>query len=360
MDNSIDEKLISLKNNLDPMLLAVNSNYKKVKTKNGFERMWLPLLMFYPMKQLVSLVTFGKYGMKVSKVQGITASIIAAAPFLSGFITSLEKIVADLSYFQIGISAFVVWYLFTVLYTFLQMPNWKNEELFHIDAYRLFRPNEYKLIEPFLGTNFSIESINNYLIRNSSERAILEIKEQGREEVSQLIDQLEDLDSALTDCEQRLIFTNEIIFNLIENLALITDDNITCEHLYLIRSPFVIYSVTNGQFLLEHKEYPRHTFPTSFNITEGLHTQEPFVECYQSNKLVHKGSNSYSFKTTLDENICWIITYFPTEEDAFALHGIFENEIVDEGNTLNSITFINMLNSHFKILHKKNYVNKKL
>ena len=62
---SIDENLVKLKKSLDPMLVATNENYKKVKTKNGFEKMWMPLFFFYPFKQLVSLVTLGKLGMKV-------------------------------------------------------------------------------------------------------------------------------------------------------------------------------------------------------------------------------------------------------------------------------------------------------
>ena len=51
---SIDENLVKLKKSLDPLLEATNENYRKVKTKNGFEKVWRPLFVFYHFKQLVS------------------------------------------------------------------------------------------------------------------------------------------------------------------------------------------------------------------------------------------------------------------------------------------------------------------
>ena len=268
MNISIDENLVKLKKSLDPMLVATNENYRKVKTKNGFEKMWMPLFVFYPFKQLVSLVTFGKLGMKVSKTQGLTGIVAIVAgtlPAITGWLDWWKDFLNQFSMWQIGFSALGLWYIITVIYTFLQMPNWRNKELFHIDAYRLFRPNEYEIVEPFLGTNFTIESIKDFMLRNSNERAIIEIKELSEAEVSALEDDLEQADKLIYTYEQNLIFLNDILIKLNENIQYIADGSLNPQHLYIINSNFCVYEVKDDQFKLITKEFPRQDFEDLFD-----------------------------------------------------------------------------------------------
>ncbi|WP_430476947.1 hypothetical protein [Bacillus cereus] len=362
MNNTIDEKLIALKGRLDPMLEAVNSNFKKVKTKNGFERMWLPLFIFFPASQLLSLITLGKYGIKVSKMQGITTAIIGIVPIASAYIEATEKYIKGYSVFQIVLFILLVWYAFTLIFTFLQMPNWKNENLFHIDAYRIFRPNEYKIVEPFLGTNFSIESINNFMLRNSNERAIREIKELSEAEVAQLSQELDDAEESLYDYEQNLIFLNKILIRLNDNITYIANEELDFEHLYIIDAPYCIYEVQYGEFHLISKEYPRTKFPQRFDIKKGECLDEPFAKCYFSKDDIttHEDDNSISYKIYLEDesDIIWIITFYPKLEDEHSLQALLEDSILKENELLQTANLRNLLESHCKIIYQNMKVKK--
>lgn len=357
LDNSIDEKLEVLKKTFDPLLRATDANYKKVKAKNGFEKMWLPLFIFYPFKQLVSLVSFGKYGMKVTKLQGITTGIIAAAPFLSNFITSIERTVAQLSTFQLGMMAFGAWYIFTVIYTFLQMPNWKNKDLFHIDAYRIFRPNEYALVEQLLGTNFSIESIITYLSRYGGNQSIIDLlKEESTKALENKDKKILERDKRLYMYEEHIVFLNELLVKLNENISFIANDSLSFDHLYLIKSPYCLYRVVDGDFELKQKEFPRVQFTKNFSINNHLFQEEPFVKCYLQEDPVFIDANSISYKILLEDGSTWIITYYPSLSDLSTLEALSEDSIVKHTEMLNTnieSTLRTLLESHFKILSKK-------
>ncbi|PFP10142.1 hypothetical protein COJ92_27630 [Priestia megaterium] len=355
MNNTIDENLTVLKSRLDPMLEAANSNYKKVKNKNGFEKMWLPLFFIYPFKQLVSLFTFGKFGMKVSKVQGITTSIIAIAPFASNFIAATEQYIQQFTKIELCSFALGLWYLFTVIYTFLQMPNWKNEDLFHIDAYRIFRANEYKIVEPFLGTNFSIESINNFMLRNSNERAIREIKELSESEVSRLEAELDQVDAELYDYEQNLIFLNNILIHLNDNITHISNLNLGFEHLYIMNAPYCVYEVKDDIFDLKYKEVPRRRFPTGFAAQAPEFSEEIFVKCYLGDKDYYDSNDAYAYKIFLDKlDVYWIITFYPSKDDEYTLQALLQDSIIKEENELlRTANLRDLLEAHCKIISEK-------
>ena len=363
MNISIDENLVKLKKSLDPMLEATNENYRKVKTKNGFEKMWMPLFVFYPFKQLVSLVTFGKLGMKVSKTQGFTGIVAIVAgtlPAITGWLDWWKDFLNQFSMWQIGFSALGLWYIITVIYTFLQMPNWRNKELFHIDAYRLFRPNEYEIVEPFLGTNFTIESIKDFMLRNSNERAIIEIKELSEAEVSALEDDLEQADKLIYTYEQNLIFLNDILIKLNENIQYIADGSLNPQHLYIINSNFCVYEVKDDQFKLITKEFPRQDFEDLFDGNDPSFQQEPYVRCYFQDGHFYQGEDSYSYKVNLPKlDIHWVITYYPKLDDEQTLQALLEDSIlkVGDGNLLKTANLLSLLESHCKILNERQKVS---
>ncbi|MBP0726620.1 hypothetical protein J5Y03_15770 [Bacillus sp. RG28] len=176
MESNFDESVVELQKGLDPLLSAANTNYKTVKTKNGFERMWIPLFLFYPFKQLLSLITIGQYGMKVSKLQvgagitGLVATITKFIPISESWFKWGYDFYHHHTIWQFLLYGLMIWYVVTVIYTFFQMTNWKNEDLFHIDAYRVFRANEYAIVQPFLGRTFSIiPCSSNFFLHNSIE-----------------------------------------------------------------------------------------------------------------------------------------------------------------------------------------------
>lgn len=356
MNNTIDQNLVKLKQRLDPMLEETNANYKKVKNKNGFEKMWLPLFVFYPIKQIISLATFGYKGMKVSKTQGITgviALLSTVLPTATGWIDNWGNFFNNFSWWQISLIAFGLWYLITIIYTFLQMPNWKNKDLFHIDAYRLFRPNEYEIVEPFLGTNFTIESIKDFMLRNSNERAIQEIKNLSDAEVSALEDELEQQDELILTYEENLIFLNDILIKLNENIQYIADGTLKPQHLYIINSNFCVYEVKGDKFTLITKEYPRKDFRESFDVQDSDSINEPFVKCYLQEGVFYEGNDSYSYKIYLPKlKVYWIITYYPKLDDDSTLQALLEDSIlkVEEGSLLKTANLLVLLESHCKIL----------
>ena len=356
MNNAIDENLVKLKQRLDPMLEETNANYKKVKNKNGFEKMWLPLFVFYPFKQIVSLITFGHKGMKVSKTQGITGAVAVLStvvPFATDWIDSWTNILKSFSWWQISLAVFSLWYLVTIIYTFLQMPNWKNKDLFHIDAYRLFRPNEYAIVEPFLGMNFTIESIKDFMLRNSNERAIQEIMKLSEVEVSALEDELEQQDALIFKYEENLIFLNDILIKLNENIQFIADGSLKPHHLYIMNSNFCAYQVKDDQFTLITKEYPRRDFKEAFHVNDTDTMNEPFVKCYLQESVFYEDNESYSYKIYLPNlEIYWIITYYPELDDDSTLQALLQDSIlkVEEGSILKTANLLVLLESHCKIL----------
>lgn len=363
MNNYIDENLLKLKKNLDPMLEATNENYRKVKTKNGFEKMWIPLFFFYPFLQLLSLFTLGKLGMKVSKTQGTTGVVAIVAgilPSATGWMGWWDEFLNQYNLWQIGFTALGLWYIITLIYTFLQMPNWRNNDLFHIDAYRLFRPNEYKIVEPFLGTNFTIESIKDFILRNSNERAIKEIKELSEAEVSALEDELEQVDQLIYTYEQNLIFLNDILIKLNENIKYIADGTLNPQHLYIVNSNFCAYKVDNNQFKLITKEFPRQDFVNSFEGDDDQFKQEPYVKCYFQDGHFYQGEDSYSYKIHLPESdLFWIITYYPKLDDEQTLQALLEDSILKVGddNLLKTANLLSLLESHCKILNERQKVS---
>jgi len=363
LNNNIDENLVKLKQRLDPMLEETNANYKIVKNKSRFEKMWLPLFIYYPFKQLLSLITLGKYGMKISKTQGI-AGIVALLggiiPSATGWIDRWTNYLSSYSLLQICLIAFGLWYLITIVYTFLQMPNWRNKDLFHIDAYRVFRPNEYAIVEPFLGTNFTIESIKDFILRNSNERAIKEIRDLSDTEISLLEDELEQQDRLINIYEQNLIFLNDILIKLNENIQFIADGTLSPQHLYIINSKFCVYEVRDEEFRLITKEFPRRNFIASFNCKEPGLKSEPYVICYSQDTDFYQGEDSYSYKIYLPkQDVHWIITYYPELDDEQTLQALLEDSIlkVEDSNLLKTANLLVLLESHCKILSEQQKIN---
>ncbi|USK62181.1 hypothetical protein [Peribacillus asahii] len=364
MNNTIDENLIKLRNNLDPMLEATNNNYKKVKTKSGHERMWLPLFIWYPFKQIVSLVTFGKHGMKVSGFQrgtGIVSAIVAILPFAGGWISQLHDFFGNIPKLYLWLGIVILWYVATVIYTFLQMPDWKNKDLFHIDAYRIFRPNEYQIVEPFLGgSTFTIESINNFMLRNSNERAIQEIKNISLAETTYLQKELDEANSELEEYESNLLLLNDVLLNVIENFEYVSRKTLGLQHLYLLNAHYSVYEVDGDTFELLYKEFPRTDFPQTFDGREHEFQAEPFVQCYYHEQVMVEFKGTYSYKFFLEElNVYWIITLYPPLEQDQALQAVLEGSILKEedGTILNTLDLYNLLESHCKIISQNIKVN---
>ncbi|MFF2875034.1 hypothetical protein ACFVR2_01800 [Gottfriedia sp. NPDC057991] len=368
MESNFDESVVELQKVLDPLISAANSNYKTVKKKNGFERMWIPLFLFYPFKQLVSLITIGQYGMKVSKLQvgagitGLVATITKFLPIPESWFKWGYDFYHQHSFWQLIIYGLIIWYIVTVIYTFLQMPNWKNEDLFHIDAYRVFRPNEYAIVQPFLGTTFSIESLNNFMLRNSGERAIREIKDMTVEEVNRLQDIVEDMNFTIESYEQNILFLNKILIHLDENIEFIANGTLDYQHLYIMESPFCIYKVKDGQFSLLHKEYPRRSFKDEFNCKDSHMVNEPYVRCYfQTDELILQTDDSYSYKIYIEsKDEYWIITFFVNLQDEVTLQEFLENSILlGQSEILQTADIHRILKSHSKIISEKPLVSSK-
>ncbi|MEK4488016.1 hypothetical protein MHH81_21130 [Psychrobacillus sp. FSL H8-0484] len=353
INNQIDKDLINLKR-LDPMIESINSNYKINKNKNGFEKMWLPLFIFYPLKQLIGLFTLGKSGIKASKSimvsSGVTSlgALIAIAfsqfPGLVQWENKLIEISENITWLQLGLSILGVWYLLCIILTFLQMPNWKNKDLFHIDAYRRFRPNEYDIVEPFLGETFKIEAIQQYIQRNSKEDSINEITKLSDAMVNRLQALLEKREESLTQYGNTITFLNDIVIKLGENMYHIAEGTFNPEHLYILDAHFCVYEVQYDKFNLVTQLYPRKTFPSSFDLGDQRYQNEPYVKCYFAEEPIFKDEESITYQIVLPKiDKQWIISYYPKPDDELTMQLLLGNGILDADESPETLITINLL-----------------
>ncbi|SDO57235.1 hypothetical protein SAMN04487897_11715 [Paenibacillus sp. yr247] len=351
MLNNIDADLIKLKEALDPMLNATSKNYRKV----GNERMYVPLFFYYPLDQLLTIITFGKYGMHFTKIQAFAFPLLVGTPYLSTF-DSIKSRVGHYEWWQLMIGGLFLWYIFTIIYSFLQMPNWKNEELFHIDAFRRWRPNEFALVDPFLDKNFSIESINSWMLRNSNERAIQEIIKKSDETIAKFADQLDGADEQIEEYEANLEMINDILVRLNDNFVHTGNQKLSYEHLYIINADYCVYEIENDIFTLKYQHYPRKMFESGFQANDSRFESENFVKCFKlGDACYYENEDAFSYKVIISEGVHWIVTYYPASGDNNALSAFLENCIIGNSKVpLKTANMYNLIESHCKIIAKRN------
>ncbi|AXF55256.1 hypothetical protein [Salicibibacter kimchii] len=340
---NLDHKMYHLKEHLSPLIETSKSNYRVVKNKRGMERMWLPLLVYYPLKQLLNLVILGKSRIKVTPVINtitILLAFLAAVPALSSVLPIQDYITDTMTYWVVILLG---WYLLTVGYTLVQMTNWKNDYFFHIDAYRRIRSNEYNIIEPFLDDESSLSSTIDYMMRNSGDKAVKAIYQEVTKRTDELQDEKDRYVKLLEGNESNVVMLSDFVKNLSENFSLIEVKKLDFEHLYLLNFHYTVFRIDkNGEELhLLYQYYPRGDIPNRVYVTdENSIARQQFNSIHSGG--IYESEIGISYCVFIHaSNERWIVTFYKGSKEKDG-----ELNILRQGDTIEGQALLSELNFH--------------
>ncbi|QQK76514.1 hypothetical protein HUG15_13695 [Salicibibacter cibarius] len=357
---NLDHKMYHLKEHLSPLIEASKRNYRVVKNKRGMERMWLPLLLYHPLKQLWNLVILGKSRIKVTPVINIITillALLATVPALPT-VLAIQGYITDTTTYWLVI--LLVWYLLTVGYTLVQMTNWKNDYFFHIDAYRRIRSNEYNIIEPFLDDGLSLSSTIDYMMRNSGDKAVKAIYQEVTKRTDEIQDEKDKYVKLLESNESNVVMLSDFVKNLSENFSLIEAKKLDFEHLYLLNFHYTIFHLDkNGEELhLLYQYYPRGDIPNKVYVTDANSIASQQFNTIHSDGI-YESDIGVSFRVNIHSSSeSWIVTFYKgSKEKDSELNILRHGDIIEGQALLSELNFHQVIEAHCNLIEMNRKYN---